>query len=55
MNIVDSWDSVNNQPSCILCGMVFSTMTKLETHVKYSVSNNYYNYYYYNLLLIIDY
>lgn len=35
---VDSWDSVNNQPSCILCGMVFSTMTKLETHVKYSVS-----------------
>lgn len=33
---VDSWDSVNNQPSCILCGMVFSTMTKLETHVKYS-------------------
>eukprot|EP00602_Paraphysomonas_sp_CaronLab_P007717 CAMPEP_0185027064 /NCGR_PEP_ID=MMETSP1103-20130426/11880_1 /TAXON_ID=36769 /ORGANISM="Paraphysomonas bandaiensis, Strain Caron Lab Isolate" /LENGTH=404 /DNA_ID=CAMNT_0027560907 /DNA_START=145 /DNA_END=1359 /DNA_ORIENTATION=- len=33
---VDSWDSVTEQPSCIICKMVFSTATKLDTHLKYS-------------------
>ena len=36
---VDTWDSVSNQPSCLICGMVFSTANKLETHIKYSVSH----------------
>lgn len=33
---VDSWESVQAQPSCIVCGMVFSSLGKLETHKKYS-------------------
>jgi hypothetical protein len=35
--VVDTWDSVSAQPSCLICGMVFSTANKLETHAKYSV------------------
>lgn len=35
---VDSWDSVRAQPVCLLCKMIFPTETKLETHLKYSVS-----------------
>lgn len=34
---VDTWDSVNGQPSCLICSMVFATPQKLETHTKYSV------------------
>lgn len=33
----DSWDSVAAQPSCIICGIVFNTLAKLNTHTKYSV------------------
>ena len=33
---VDSWESVQAQPSCVICGMVFASMGKLDTHVKYS-------------------
>lgn len=33
---VDSWDSVHEQPSCVACGMLFPTLSKLEQHVKYS-------------------
>lgn len=33
---VDSWDSVSAQPSCIICGMVFPSIQKLNTHTKYS-------------------
>eukprot|EP00602_Paraphysomonas_sp_CaronLab_P009592 CAMPEP_0185019210 /NCGR_PEP_ID=MMETSP1103-20130426/1848_1 /TAXON_ID=36769 /ORGANISM="Paraphysomonas bandaiensis, Strain Caron Lab Isolate" /LENGTH=427 /DNA_ID=CAMNT_0027549409 /DNA_START=231 /DNA_END=1514 /DNA_ORIENTATION=+ len=32
----DSWDSVKAQPACMICGMVFPTTSKLDTHVKYS-------------------
>ena len=32
----DSWESVKDQPSCAICGMVFSTEGKLNTHIKYS-------------------
>jgi hypothetical protein len=34
---VDTWDSVSNQPSCIICGMVFATTEKLNNHIKQSV------------------
>lgn len=33
---VDTWDSVNGQPSCLICGMVFATPQKLTTHTKFS-------------------
>mmetsp|Transcript_9030 Transcript_9030/g.13569 ORF Transcript_9030/g.13569 Transcript_9030/m.13569 type:complete len:434 (+) Transcript_9030:35-1336(+) len=33
---VDSWDSVREQPSCLICKIVFSSATKLDTHLKYS-------------------
>lgn len=33
---VDTWDSVNGQPSCLICSMVFTNPQKLETHIKYS-------------------
>jgi hypothetical protein len=33
---VDSWESVQAQPSCAICGMVFTSKGKLDTHVKYS-------------------
>ena len=33
---VDTWESVQSQPSCAICGMVFTSAGKLDTHVKYS-------------------
>lgn len=32
----DSWDSVHDQPACLLCKMVFSSPEKLNNHIKYS-------------------
>eukprot|EP00602_Paraphysomonas_sp_CaronLab_P007278 CAMPEP_0185035948 /NCGR_PEP_ID=MMETSP1103-20130426/28144_1 /TAXON_ID=36769 /ORGANISM="Paraphysomonas bandaiensis, Strain Caron Lab Isolate" /LENGTH=331 /DNA_ID=CAMNT_0027573265 /DNA_START=252 /DNA_END=1247 /DNA_ORIENTATION=+ len=32
----DNWESVKTQPVCVVCGIVFSTETALEKHVKYS-------------------
>lgn len=34
---VDTWESVRAQPSCMMCKMVFPTLSRLETHLKYSV------------------
>jgi len=33
---VDTWESVQAQPSCAVCGMVFTSAGKLDTHIKYS-------------------
>ena len=33
---VDTWESVKSQPSCVVCGMVFASEGKLDTHIKYS-------------------
>ena len=32
----DSWDSVSEQPSCLICSMTFPNKVKLDRHVKYS-------------------
>jgi hypothetical protein len=39
INVVDSWESVKEQPSCLLCKTVFTSVAKLQTHIKFSVSS----------------
>jgi hypothetical protein len=34
--VVDSWDSVSQQPFCTVCQMAFKSMAFLERHTKYS-------------------
>lgn len=32
----DVWDSVKEQPTCVICKMIFPSISKLDTHLKYS-------------------